>query len=217
MDLEALGNAGELISAIAVIFSILYLARQINQSTLLAKAENQRELLNTAHLWHPLATTPGLTADFRNGVNHYTDMDPDAQARFHHIMHPLLNHVEAVFRMHRQGLLEDDSYERWMAGIVAIITTPGGAAWWQHIKGMLGREFVASLEQMRDNSDETYDFSSVWHFYRDLPVPLVPRRQQSTDQRISTGRFASIMRTSRTHKVMAVGMTTVAMATIRVD
>ena len=56
MDLEALGNVGEIIGAVAVIFSILYLARQISRSTALVRAENQRELLNTAHLFHPLAT-----------------------------------------------------------------------------------------------------------------------------------------------------------------
>ena len=108
MDLEALGNLGEIIGAVAVIFSILYLARQISQSTALARAENQRELLNTAHIWHPLATTPGLTADLRGGINRYSELDPDAQARFHHFMHPLLNHVEAFLRLVRSLLESSD-------------------------------------------------------------------------------------------------------------
>lgn len=167
MNLEALGNAGEIVGAVAVILSILYLARQISQSTAIARAENQRELLNTAHIWHPLVTTPGLTADFRDALNRYPDIDPDAQARFHHFMHPLLNHVEAVFRMHRQGLLEDDSYERWMAGLIAILNTPGASVWWEHIKGMLGREFVEDLERMREHSDVMYLMTDLWHFYHE--------------------------------------------------
>jgi len=149
IDLEALGNAGEIIGARAVIPSILSLAGQIRQGTALARAESQRERLDTAHIWHPLATTPGLTADFRNALNRHSEPDPDAQARFHHFMHPLPNHVEALFRMHRQGLLEDESYERWMAGLIAIINAPGASLWWEQVEGMLGPEFVEGLEEMR--------------------------------------------------------------------
>lgn len=170
MNLEALGNAGEIIGAVAVIFSILYLARQINQNTALARAESQRELLNTAHLWHPLATTPGLTVDFRNALNRYPELDPDAQARFHHFMQPLLNHVEAIFRMHRQGLFEDDAYERWMAGLIAIINAPGASVWWDQVKGMMGSDFVEGLEHMREHSDEMYLMTDLWQFYQELPA-----------------------------------------------
>jgi len=167
MDLEALGNLGEIIGGVAVIFSILYLARQINQSTGLARAENQRELLNTAHIWHPLATTPGLTADLRGAINRYSELDPDAQARFHHFMHPLVNHVEAVFRMHRQGLIEDDSCERWVAGLIGIIRTPGGSQWWEQVQGMFGPEFLEEIERVQAESDQLYVMTDLWHFYRE--------------------------------------------------
>lgn len=169
VDLEDFGNAGEIIGAVAVIFSILYLARQINQNTALARAENQRELLNTAHLWHPLATTPGLTADIRGGLNRYSELDPDTQARFHHFMHPLVNHIEAVFRMHRQGLIEDDSCERWMAGLIGIISTPGGSSWWEHVKVMIGPEFIEELDRIREESDQLYLMTDLWHFYQEPP------------------------------------------------
>jgi len=177
MDLEALGNIGEILGAVAVIFSILYLARQISQSTALARAENQRELLNTAHLWHPLATIPGLTADLRAGLNRYSELDPDVQARFHHFMHPLVNHIEAVFRMHRQGLIEEDSCERWMAGLVGIIRTPGGSNWWERVKEMFGPEFVQEIERIGGQSDQLYTTTDLWHFYQERPENPVPTAQ----------------------------------------
>ena len=169
MNLEALGNVGEFIGALAVILSILYLARQVKQSSLLARAESQRALLNSAHLWHPFATTPGLTHDFREGLNRYSELDPDTQARFNHLIWPFINHVEAVFRMYRQGLMEYDSYERYMVGVIGIINTPGGGEWWEHVGGMFGPEFVEALEVMRENSETTYTITEPWHFYRPLP------------------------------------------------
>ncbi len=40
MDLESLGNLGEIIGAVAVIISILYMARQLRQSNTVARADS---------------------------------------------------------------------------------------------------------------------------------------------------------------------------------
>jgi len=165
MNWEVVGALGELFGGFAVVFSVLYLAHQVREGRMQATAEGQRDALTTAHLNNHLAITPGATKDLRRGLNVYESLDPDSQARFHHLITPHINHVEAVFHLHRHGLMDEDTYERWMAGIVGIITTPGGSAWWAHMRSLFGPEYVAALEDKRDSSDGVYNLLDYWHFY----------------------------------------------------
>ena len=133
---------------------------------MLAYAQSQRDIMGAATaLWSPFNTVPTATTDFRNGLNRYEDLDPDSQARFTHLLWPIINHCESVHMMHGKGLMDKPSYERWMAGIVGVITTAGGAAWWKRMRVMIGPEFVTAIEHMRDTSELTYKITDTWHFY----------------------------------------------------
>lgn len=165
MNWEIAGALGELFGAAAVVLSVLYLAYQIRESRLQAMASAQRELLNTTHLYTHIATTPGATNDWRQGLNRYDELDPDTQARFHHLMHPHINHVEAVYRMHQGGMIDEETYDRWMAGIVGIISTTGGKAWWSRVRITFTPGYVTALERMRDSGENTYLITEPWHFY----------------------------------------------------
>jgi hypothetical protein len=167
MNWQIVSALGELFGGLAVVLSLLYLAHQVRESRMQATAEGQRDVLNTAHLHIPVATTPGATSDWRKGLNHYESLDPDTQARFHHLIHPHINHVEAVFHMYNQGLMDEDTYERWMAGIIGIITTEGGKSWWKHVRSTFGPKYVAELEKKRDSSDKVYKLTEHWHFYNE--------------------------------------------------
>ena len=165
MDWGAIGAVGEVIGGLAVILSILYLAYQIRETRVQAVAESQRELLDTSKFYIPVGTVPGATQDLRQGFNNYGSLDPDTQARFHYLNHPLLNHVESVYHMKTQGLVDENTYERWMAGIVSIISSDGGKVWWAQVRGMFGPGYVAALEQMRDNAGGMYNLTDALPFF----------------------------------------------------
>ncbi len=166
MNWEMFGAISEAVGGLAVIVSILYLARQVKEGRLLAFAESQRAIMSaSAALWAPFNHSPISTVDVRNGLNRYEELDPDSQARFTHLIWPLVNHAEMVHMMHEKGLMDGPSYERWMAGIVGVITTDGGAQWWERMRSMIGPEFVAALEHMRDTSGQIYKVTDTWHFY----------------------------------------------------
>jgi hypothetical protein len=46
----------------------------------------------------------------RRGYQDYNGLSKDEQARFHHYLAPLFNQMEAVFRMHNHGLIDDAQY-----------------------------------------------------------------------------------------------------------
>jgi hypothetical protein len=52
-----------------------------------------------------------------------------------------------------------------MAGVIGIISTPGGSIWWSKINVMYGPDFVEALEYMQAHSITTYDIRDTWDFY----------------------------------------------------
>lgn len=163
MNWDAIGAVGEIAGGLVVIVSILYLARQIKENSRIAKAESQRTLLDTAHIWSNLVTTPGLISEFRQGIQNYDGLDQDAQGRFNFVMYPLLNHVESAYRMHRQGLLEDDSYIGWIQAFSGLVREPGAAVWWSHVKAAVGADFVGVIDNMVAKEDGV-KLSDAWKF-----------------------------------------------------
>jgi len=166
MNWEMFGAISEAVGGLAVIVSILYLARQVKEGRLLALAESQRAIMSAASaMWAHFNNSPRATVDFRNGLNRYEELDPDSQARFTQLMFPIINHVEMVHMMHEKGLMDSPTSERWMAAIVGVINTDGGAQWWERMRPMINSNFVAAIEHMRDTSERTYKITDIWHFY----------------------------------------------------
>ena len=168
MNWEAIGAVGETVGGIVVIVSILYLARQIRENSRIAKAESQRALLDSTHIWSQLVTTPGLASEFKQALHSYDNLDSDVQARFNFFMWSLANHVESAYRMHRQGLLENDSYLGWMNGLASVIREPGASVWWRDVKHMFGEEFTDAMQTFLDVEDGP-KVSSFWKFLEVKP------------------------------------------------
>ena len=170
MNIDALGNVGELVRAGAVVLSLLYLARQVRHNANIAKAESQRALLSTSFFFQPMATDPDLAEIFRGGLNRYESLDSGAQARFNCLMHPFVNHIESAYQMHEWGLLDFEAYERWMAGLAAVTNMPGCAQWWGRVKVMFLPAFVDAIEKKRDEIGGAYRLIDAWHFYEEAAL-----------------------------------------------
>ncbi|WOJ95546.1 hypothetical protein R0137_09795 [Congregibacter brevis] len=163
MNWEAVGAIGEVAGGIVVIVTILYLARQIRENSRIAKAESQRALLETAQIWAPIATTPGLVTELRKAVQSYESLDPDSQGRFTFMLYPLINRVESAYRMHQQGMIDEDAYLGWMYALAAFLREPGLSAWWSDLKQVIGPEFIAALDEILLD-EEVPPLSSAWKF-----------------------------------------------------
>ncbi len=65
MDWAMLGAIGELIGALAVILSLLYVGRQVQNSNTMARSAVRQELSSEANTWAmSIASQPGLAATF---------------------------------------------------------------------------------------------------------------------------------------------------------
>src|SRR6201982_3249886 len=147
MNWEMLSAIGQLVAAIGVIPSLIYLAVQIRGQN----KERRRAGINilTAQ-WSELVRSAQESREFAvlflRGVRSFHDLDAPAKRRFTAFFTRYTRNCEGMFIYYRDGALEKalwDVVERTMSDYFAY---PGVREWWATRKHWLTDEFRAVVE-----------------------------------------------------------------------
>ena len=133
MNWDAIGAVAELLGAIGVILSLLYLAAQIRQNSRATRVETER-YLNEA--WNTVQADLGndeRTAEIVNrGFENYQALAGAEKGVFHSRVSRVLNHQYTQRRMVASG--GDPKFVEGIDRVAAsILNTPGGNQWWSEV------------------------------------------------------------------------------------
>jgi hypothetical protein len=156
MNWDAIGAIAELLGAIGVIASLVYLATQIrhsrdqmSQNTRALRATAYQDVLNQRDaLMLPLIQS-GETADLmtRGLMGLLSDGE---RVRFNVWFVTVMSNLENIQYQHRVGLLDEDRWRTHFARLRTFVTSPVFAEWWS--TGEFGfsfsPEFVALVEEI---------------------------------------------------------------------
>ena len=107
-----------------------------------------------------------LISVVRRGLASFHTLTKDEQAQFHNWLQPLFNQIEAMFRMHRQRLFEEESYIGGRSVALSIIATPGGAEWWSLAHTQFAADFAEAINAASSaDADRITPWSTVLPFY----------------------------------------------------
>jgi hypothetical protein len=149
MNWEMLSAIGQVVAAIGVIPSLIYLAVQIRQQN----KERRRAGINilTAQ-WSDLVKSAQESREFAalflQGVRCFHDLDAPDKLRFSAFFTRFTRNCEGMFIYYRDGALEKalwDEVERTMSDYFAY---PGVREWWETRKHWLTDEFRAVVEAL---------------------------------------------------------------------
>jgi hypothetical protein len=153
---EAIGAIAELLGAVGVIASLVYLATQVRQSrdqmrentrALQAGAyqeasDSLSESINTA------VSTPGFARTFRCALADFESLSEDDAFHFSVWINNLWRRYDNVYYQHRMGLLDKNRWELHQTDIVAQLRAPGIATWWREDRPSFSPEFTALVEKI---------------------------------------------------------------------
>jgi len=141
MNWEAVGAAAELLGAIGVIASLLYLATQIRQSTRTAEDGALRGMVAAInHQLHEMLTPENL-AVLLSGFSEYEKLDGSATFRFDSLIAGYLNIIESSINSNQAMLLADDTMENWGYYVRTRFLAYGGTlTWWEEAQGYFSPE-----------------------------------------------------------------------------
>jgi hypothetical protein len=144
---EAVGAVGEIIGAIAVILTLIYLSIQLRQNTIAVRAAAVDAAVNhVSNVRQSIFSDGEVAAIYVNGSKDPTSLDEESLVRFRLLIHNILL---AISNMHAQSQLTGLSVSNWESQlpiIERIVGTPGGSWFWQNYR----HEFEESFREVVD-------------------------------------------------------------------
>ena len=147
MNWEAINSTAEIVGAVGVIVSLIYLAIQVRKNT---KQEEFQSLQSAIHLYlNNVDRATGTSEDaalFRKGLNDFESLLPAEQGEFHSRMHSLLHGFHGVWVLYKAGLLPEYELVAMRRIFVELLLSPGGRQWWEAFKHIPPQHLITYLE-----------------------------------------------------------------------
>ena len=153
MDWEAIGAVGEIIGAIAVVVSIVYLSTQIRSNTRATKASAGFE---AAHSWAStnevvLGLDPGFkakTIESYSPNSTWNDFTPEERLDISILHRTLFQKLEGQYYMLKYGFLDEGIWAKRSKWAASLISLPFYKEWWEQEKKqhIFSDEFTQVIE-----------------------------------------------------------------------
>jgi hypothetical protein len=151
LTLEDFGNLGEVIGAIAVVISLVYLAVQIRQNTRMVRASAEQAVFESGiEFDRTLVSDPELTRIWHLGRSNPDELTKEEARRFRRLMSMLYRNFENLYFQHQKALVDDHVFAVWREGFfIQFYQQPGVLRWWESYGGFFTEEFRGFVERER--------------------------------------------------------------------
>jgi len=126
MNWDAINAVSQLISSIAVVVSVLYLAVQLRSSTRVARvAAMDAAAAALRDVTKPFMENAELARIWRIGLENLDALSAEDQARFFHAAHQFLKALETIHYHYVYGLLDSQLWQGWRVLLQHYVASPG--------------------------------------------------------------------------------------------
>ena len=152
MNWEAIGAIGELLGAIVVVITILFLGRQIRLGTNQQRMESHRAMAELQIQTNRILYDPEISRSIINALQDWNSVDFDSRNVTRQWITDTITHYQALFKMWEGGAVEDQAYKAEEDFLVLeLLATNGGKAYWQENALMFNQQFVQRIEPLIAN------------------------------------------------------------------
>jgi hypothetical protein len=147
VTLQDLGNIGELVGAVGVVVSLVYLAVQIRQNTKTVRATSVQELTEDINKGAAALIVPQNAELYVRGIRSYATLSPEEKMRFGQMINVLVDRTDTVLEFQRLGLIRESFVEARLEGLRVIFSNPGVREYWERSSHLFTREVRDWVEE----------------------------------------------------------------------
>ena len=148
MSLDDVGNIGELIGAVGVIITLIYLAVQIRQNTSALKATSHQEATReAADFVAQIAGDGDIARILSKGGKDWNCLEGDEKLRFSMLLFRVFFNFQNTYNLHQNGGIDEEYWESQLGVMMWFMGMPGVRSWWDVGKIQLRKSFVEFIEQ----------------------------------------------------------------------
>jgi hypothetical protein len=156
MNWDAVGAIAELLGAVGVIASLVYLATQIRnsqeqmaQNTQALKAGTYQQFRHEIYeALHGYMKVPGFSETLRSGMADFHQLDDAEAIQFQFWFAGVMGGYDNAYYQYRMGLLDEERWQTQRSAIVSVFASPGMVQLWEVRVVNVSPEFVALVEEI---------------------------------------------------------------------
>ena len=156
MDWTVIGVFAEITAAVAVVATLLFVARDIRQNSKSLSMSALRTTTEQWNQWSEMIATSGDLADIvLKGNESYSSLSSSEKLRYGAYIQSFFDNVES-----NRSLIVDHDTEKSLDVLTSIvrrrITIPGIATWWRENTCDYDADFVAWIEKLHGDTQNGY-------------------------------------------------------------
>jgi hypothetical protein len=150
---EAISAIGQIVGALAVVISLIYLAREVRRNTRAARLASMRTMSDAYNRWaQQLTEHPHLRELYYRGIHDFESLEGADLAGFSSLMGPLFKVSEDAYHQHLEGHLDPRVWRGFEALMRDFNAYPGVQAWWRSRSHWFTEEFAKLINQQQQTA-----------------------------------------------------------------
>lgn len=150
MKLQKWGPVAEVVSAIAVVLSLIFVGLQVKQSSDAQTQTGTQAVIGGYNDGNrALTSDPDLVCIFLRGAHDYSSLTGVERVRFSSFFLGMFNVQQQIYRLRQNGDVDEDIGSGLGAQLGDIVRLPGVYAWFQTRAHWYGRDFREYIESLR--------------------------------------------------------------------
>lgn len=163
LRLSEIASVAEIVGAVAIVLSLLYVGIQVNDSTLAVRSATANETSSAMSSWYvSVGSSEQATQVFFDGMT-----DPDSLTRqeftqFIYMSHGLFLEYQAAFYLSREGTLDLSLQESLVNTIAGVREMPGFLTYWGQRRGLFEPGFRAFVDEMIESGTTNVNLEQLY-------------------------------------------------------
>jgi hypothetical protein len=146
---EAISAVGQLVGALAVVISLIYLASEVRRSARETRIASTRSLAETFTRWaQQLTEHPHLSELYYRGIHDFESLEGADLVRFSALMLQLFRLYEEAYYGQSEGRVHAHLWSGFERGMRDINGYLGVQAWWRSRLQWFSEEFANHINQL---------------------------------------------------------------------
>jgi hypothetical protein len=162
LTLDEISSIANLLAAIGVLITLIYLARQVRQGNLLAKFQVRQHMVQQAQAeLYQWSRDPGL----RNSFVTTEPLSTSELEVMHYFLIAAMRQREWEWFQFKDGVIKKDVYEAYHGVIALHLGIDRSRRWWSTV-GRVGfnPSFIADVDAFLAKTPTTTYFEDIWKF-----------------------------------------------------
>jgi hypothetical protein len=158
MNWDAIGAIAELLGAVGVIASLIYLARQMGQNARATRAASYQQFeISLSERITSQVNVPGLARIVLLGMSDLEQLNEEETRQFSAWHYANMRGYDNAYYQYRLGMFDEDRWRMCMTELKYYSQQPGSVSLWDGIRETLSSEFIALVNEILGEEPERAD------------------------------------------------------------